>query len=167
MFAGWEPDNPADLVRGVRGAPGGAWHAGRPQRAHLLHLPTGRTSSALLVTIFFANCFLSIKDCSNNCNIETTQEHNTRNKEFAKTWDLKEMWPTNISGVLRGDDWLRQPGLSHRVVPLWLHGPEPQAEGEVVLPQVPAHVQEKGPVVVTSWPPLQIVIMLPKEEVGN
>ena len=61
---------------------------------------------------------------------------------------------------------MRQPGLSHRVVPLWVHGPQPQAQGEVVLPQVPPHVQEKGPVVVT-YQPLPIVIMLPKEEVKN
>ena len=52
------------------------------------------------------------------------------------------------------------------MVPLWLHGPHPQAKGEVVLPKVPPHVQEKGPVVVTHQPP-PIVIMLPKEEVKN
>ena len=52
-----------------------------------------------------------------------------------------------IAGVLWWDDWVRQPGLSHRVVPLWVHGPQPQAQGQVVLPQVSAHVQEKGPVV--------------------
>ena len=67
------------------------------------------------------------------------------------------------ASFLRRDDWLRQPGLSHRVVPLRLHGPDPQAEGQVVLPQVSAHVQEEGQVVHPT--PLRIVIMLPKEEI--
>ena len=52
------------------------------------------------------------------------------------------------------------------MVPLWVHGAQPQAQGKVVLPKVSAHVQEKGPVV-TDNQPLQIVIMLPKEEVEN
>ena len=69
----------------------------------------------------------------------------------------------SIAGFLRRDDWLRQPGLSYRVVPLRLHGPDPQAEGQVVLPQVSAHVQEEGQVVHPT--PLRIVIMLPKEEI--
>ena len=46
------------------------------------------------------------------------------------------------AGELRGDDRLRQPGLSHRVVPLPLHGAGDQAQGEVVLPQVSPDVQE-------------------------
>ena len=52
-----------------------------------------------------------------------------------------------LLGFLRRDDWLRQPGLPHRVVPLWLDGLTAQAQGQVVLPQVPSSAQEKGPIV--------------------
>ena len=47
------------------------------------------------------------------------------------------------AGVLRRDDWLRQPRLPHRVVPLWVHEPGGQAQGQVVLPQVFAAIQEE------------------------
>ena len=38
---------------------------------------------------------------------------------------------------------MRQPRLPHRVVPLWVHEPRGKAQGQVVLPQVSAYVQEK------------------------
>ena len=50
-------------------------------------------------------------------------------------------------GFLRRDDWVWQPGLPHWVVPLWLYGFTAQAQGQVVLPQVPAATQEEGPIV--------------------
>ena len=47
------------------------------------------------------------------------------------------------TGILRGDDRVRQRGLSHRVVPLWMHESDHEAQGEVVLPQVHHAVQEE------------------------
>ena len=38
---------------------------------------------------------------------------------------------------------MRQPRLPHRVVPLWVYEPRGKAQGQVVLPQVSANVQEK------------------------
>ena len=46
-------------------------------------------------------------------------------------------------GQLRRDDRVRQPGLSHRVVPLRLHGSDHQAQGEVVLSKVCSVIQEE------------------------
>ena len=47
------------------------------------------------------------------------------------------------AGLLRRDDRLRQSGLSDRVVPLRLHQPDRQAEGEMVLLEVYATLQEE------------------------
>jgi hypothetical protein len=64
--------------------------------------------------------------------------------QFALTSTAKkERYITLPSGVLRRDDWLRQPRLPHRVVPLWLHEPGRKAQGQVVLPQVLAALQEE------------------------
>ena len=48
-----------------------------------------------------------------------------------------------LPGFLRRDDWLRQPRLPDRVVPLRLHRADGQAEGQVVLLQVRVAVPEE------------------------
>ena len=61
MFAtGREPDNPADLVCGLRCAPGGARHAGRPERAHLLHMPAGNIQARNCASEFSQNTKIGI-----------------------------------------------------------------------------------------------------------
>ena len=49
----------------------------------------------------------------------------------------------SLPGFLRRDDWLRQPRLPDRVVPLRLHRADGQAEGQVVLLQVHPTLQEE------------------------
>ena len=49
----------------------------------------------------------------------------------------------SLPGFLRRDDWLRQPRLPDRVVPLRLHRADGQAEGQVVLLQVRVAVPEE------------------------
>ena len=51
---------------------------------------------------------------------------------------------TRVNNISKSQ-WNKQivPGLSHRVVPFRLHVPHDQAQGEVVLSQVPPHVQEE------------------------
>ena len=49
----------------------------------------------------------------------------------------------SLPGFLRRDDWLRQPRLPDRVVPLRLHRADREAEGQVVLFKMCSAFQEE------------------------